>query len=50
MPRMRVVRLTDIERLGRIPRSTEGIAVDAIEEIRKHGADGEDYPRAPMIF
>mmetsp|Transcript_33872 Transcript_33872/g.79011 ORF Transcript_33872/g.79011 Transcript_33872/m.79011 type:complete len:141 (-) Transcript_33872:749-1171(-) len=51
MPRMRIVRHSDIERLGRIPRSTEGIAVDAIEEVRKHGTDFSGHQeQAPVIF
>ena len=58
LPPMRVVRLSTLSALGRIPRSTEGHAVDALEEVRRHGPAERDRlgnvsgspPKAQIIF
>ena len=55
---MRVVRLSTLIELGHIPRSTEGHAVDALEEVRRHGPEERDRlgnvsgspPKVPIIY
>ena len=39
LPKMRVIPLSTIETLGRIPRSNEGYAVDALEAVVKAGLE-----------
>ena len=51
LPKMRVLPIKIIEKLGRIPRSHEGYAVDALDEVVKAGYDGgTNYPNAIIVF
>ena len=50
---MRVVELEKIEELGRIPRSSEGHHVDALEKVKEAGNSsslGGGEPNALIIF
>jgi len=49
LPRMRVLPNVVLERLGRIPRSTEGHQVDALEAVERKGADRLNNPRAVLL-
>ena len=50
LPAMKVISASTIEQLGRIPRSTEGHAIDAIDAVRKHGADDNNYSKAVLVM
>eukprot|EP01038_Epipyxis_sp_PR26KG_P015028 gene15028-20219_t len=51
LPKMRVIPATKIEELGHIPRSNEGHAVDALEEVIKCGGeDGTNTANAIIVF
>eukprot|EP00964_Phaeocystis_antarctica_P069316 scaffold42098_cov59-Phaeocystis_antarctica.AAC.1 len=47
---MRVVAHSKLTKLGRIPRSHEGHQEDAIEAVRRCGADGFNQPKAVILF
>ena len=49
LPRMRVVPNAVLERLGRIPRSTEGHQVDALEAVERKGPDRLNQPRTVFL-
>ena len=50
LPPMKVISASTLAQLGRIPRSTEGHAVDAIDAVRKHGADEYNYCKAVIVM
>ena len=47
---MRVVAHRTLKELGRIPRSHEGHQEDAIAAVRRCGADGDNKPKAVLLF
>ena len=50
LPAMRVVPNQALQRLGRIPRSHEGHQVDALDAVRKAGADDDNQPKAVVLL
>jgi len=48
--RVRVVAHSKLTELGRIPRSDEGHQVDAIDAVRRCGADASNCPKAVLLF
>ena len=50
LPEMKVISASTIEQLGRIPRSNEGHAINAIDAVRKHGADDSNYCKAAFVM
>ena len=47
---MLVVPARTIETLGRIPRSTEGHAIKAVDAVIRHGGDGSNLSKAIIVF
>ena len=47
---MRVVAHRKLKEIGRIPRSHEGHQEDAIAAVRRCGADGDNKPKAVLLF
>ena len=50
LPEMKVISARTIEQLGRIPRSTEGYAVNAIDAVRRHGVDEFNYSKVAFAM
>ena len=50
LPDMKVIPASTIVELGRIPRSTEGHAINAIDAVNKHGGDEWGYSKAIIVF
>ena len=50
LPRMRVISLSKLKELGRIPRSNEGYQTDFINELKKHGKGFINRPKAVLVF
>lgn len=50
LPAMKVISATTLETLGRIPRSNEGYAEDALQAVRSCGRDGYNFSKAMIVF
>ena len=50
LPDMKVIPASTIAKLGRIPRSTEGHAINAIDAVQRHGGDEWGYSKAIVVF
>jgi len=50
LPKMRVISADTIEKLGRIPRSNEKYAEDALEVVLKNGKDLFNSPNTVIVF
>jgi hypothetical protein len=49
LPKMRVVAQSKLEELGRFPRSNENCQVDALEAVKRLGADGRNHSLAVIL-